>query len=178
MSGYILDYYGYGFGGIGSLEEYFAYDSAEYYSKLQMGLPALYYSGRDNPPHPEIWISYFLSMVELYSTKVRQLSLEIRDEDIAGGLSHLSVREREILEYTIRNKLYEFTPIEVSRSIGVTNKTIINRCAALARNGYIIPVMVNERVRSYRMSDYTIENSGQIVEVIERRRQKSDTSKK
>ncbi len=80
MSGYILDYYGYGFGGIGSLEEYFAYDSEEYYSRLQMGLPALYYSGRDNPPHPEIWISYFLRMVELYSTKVRQLSLEIRDE--------------------------------------------------------------------------------------------------
>ena len=26
MSGYILDYYGYGFNGIGSLEEYFAYD--------------------------------------------------------------------------------------------------------------------------------------------------------
>lgn len=85
MSGYILDYYGYGFGGIGSLEEYFAYDSEEYYSKLQMGLPALYYSGRDNPPHPEIWIGYFLRMVELYSTKVRQLSVEIRDEDIAGG---------------------------------------------------------------------------------------------
>ncbi len=50
-----------------------------------MGLPALYYSGRDNPPHPEIWIGYFLRMVELYSTKVRQLSVEIRDEDIAGG---------------------------------------------------------------------------------------------
>ena len=172
MSGYILDYYGYGFGGIGSLEEYFAYDSEEYYSKLQMGLPALYYSGRDNPPHPEIWISYFLRMVELYSTKVRQLSLEIRDEDIAGGLSHLSMRERDMLEYTIGNKLYEFTPIEVSRNIGVTNKTIINRCAALARNGYIVPIMINERVRSYRMSDYTIENSEQIVEVIERRRQK------
>ena len=178
MSGYIMDYYGYGFGGIGSLEEYFAYDSEEYYSKLQMGLPALYYSGRDNPPHPEIWMSYFLRMVELYSTKVRQLSLEIRDEDIAGGLSHLSVRERDMLEYTIRNKLYEFTPIEVSKNIGVTNKTIINRCVALARNGYIIPVMINERIRSYRMSDYTIENSGQIVEVIERRRQKSGTNKK
>ena len=29
MSGYILDYYGYGFNGIGSLEEYFAYDPDE-----------------------------------------------------------------------------------------------------------------------------------------------------
>ena len=34
MSGYILDYYGYGFNGIGSLEEYFAYDPDEYYACL------------------------------------------------------------------------------------------------------------------------------------------------
>jgi len=54
MSGYIPDYYGYGFNGIGSLEEYFAHDPDEYYASLQMGLPALYYSGRENPPHPEI----------------------------------------------------------------------------------------------------------------------------
>lgn len=36
ISGYILDYYGYGFQGIGSLEEYFAYDSEEYYDSLQI----------------------------------------------------------------------------------------------------------------------------------------------
>lgn len=48
MSWYILDYYGYGFNRIGSLEEYFAYDPYEYYASLQMGLPALYYSGREN----------------------------------------------------------------------------------------------------------------------------------
>ena len=71
---YILDYYGYGFNGIGSLEEYYAYDQDEYYASLQMGLPALYYSGRENPPHSEIWVLYFLKMVELYSKKVYELS--------------------------------------------------------------------------------------------------------
>ena len=54
-----MDLNGYGFNGIGSLEEYFAYDIDEYYESIQMGLPALYYSGRANPPHPEIWINYF-----------------------------------------------------------------------------------------------------------------------
>ncbi len=39
MSGYILDYYVIWFNGIGSLEEYFAYDPDEYYASLQMGLP-------------------------------------------------------------------------------------------------------------------------------------------
>ena len=70
LSSYILDLYGYGFNGIGSLEEYFAYDVDEYYKSLQMKLPVLYYDGRNNPPHPEIWINYFLKMVLLYSNKV------------------------------------------------------------------------------------------------------------
>ena len=42
LSGYIMDLNGYGFNGIGSLEEYFAYDIDEYYESIQMGLPALY----------------------------------------------------------------------------------------------------------------------------------------
>lgn len=72
MSGYILDYYGYGFNGIGSLEEYFAYDPDEYYASLQMGLPALYDSGRENPPHPEIWVHYFLK-IEAALTHIRHI---------------------------------------------------------------------------------------------------------
>ena len=54
-----------------------------------MGLPALYYSGRENPPHPEIWINYFLRMVKLYSRKVCDLQLSSEEEDIAGSLSFL-----------------------------------------------------------------------------------------
>ena len=66
LSGYIMDLNGYGFNGIGSLEEYFAYDVDEYYDSIQMGLPALYYSGRENPPHPEIWINSLMSEYKPY----------------------------------------------------------------------------------------------------------------
>ena len=82
LSGYILDLNGFGFNGIGSLEEYFAYDINEYYESIQMGLPALYYSGRDNPPHPEIWINYFLRMVQLYSNRICELSEESNADEI------------------------------------------------------------------------------------------------
>ena len=41
LSGYIMDLNGYGFNGIGSLEEYFAYDIDEYYESIQMGLPCV-----------------------------------------------------------------------------------------------------------------------------------------
>ncbi len=165
MSGYVLDLCGYGFGGIGSLEEYFAYDSDEYYSSLQMGLPALYYSGRENPPHPEIWVNYFLRMVELYSKKVCELSKEGSCDNIAGSLSYLNLKEKEFLKFLISNRIYEFTPIEISKKIGVTNKTVINRCAKLALNGFLVPNIVKERIRSYVLSDFTKNNAKQITDM-------------
>ena len=163
MSGYILDYYGYGFNGIGSLEEYFAYDPDEYYSSLQMGLPALYYSGRDNPPNPEIWINYFLKMMVLYSKKVYELSKASEEDELAGSFSYLNTKEKEFLAFLLKKKLYEFTPIEVSRMISVTNKTVINRCAKLVNQGFLVPVIVKTRIRSYRLSDFARANEKEIL---------------
>lgn len=155
MSGYVLDYYGYGFGGIGSLEEYFAYDPEEYYESLQMGLPVLYYSGRENPPHPEVWVNYFLRMMELYSKKVYEISQGAQADDLEGSLSYLSAKEKDLLIFLLDNRLLEFTPIDVSKMIGVTNKTVINRCAKLANQGFLIPNIVNQRIRSYSLSEFT-----------------------
>ena len=167
MSGYILDFYGYGFNGIGSLEEYFAYDPDEYYASLQMGLPALYYSGRDNPPHPEIWINYFLRMMELYSKRVCELSKASSDDELDGGLSYLNAKEKDFLVYLLKNRIFEFTPIEVSKKLGVTNKTVINRCAKLTTNGFLIPNIVRERIRSYSLSEFARKNEKKIVQKIE-----------
>lgn len=158
LSGYILDINGYGFNGIGSLEEYFAYDIDEYYESIQMGLPALYYSGRDNPPHPEIWINYFLRMVLLYSSKVCELSESSNGEELEGNLSYLKGKERELLLLLMKNYKREFTPIEVSKELKVTNKTVINRLATLVKNGFVVPNMVKERIRSYELSDFTRRN--------------------
>ena len=162
MSGYIMDSRGYGFNGIGSLEEYFAYDPDEYYMSLQMGLPALYYLGRENPPHPEIWVDYFLRMVELYSAKVCEI-IHCSEEDQLAGLSYLRQKDKEFLCFLIEKKIYEFTPIDVSKMIGVSNRTVINRCAKLSGNGFLIPVMVKERIRSYRLSDFTKEHEKVIL---------------
>ena len=158
MSGYILDFYGYGFGGIGSLEEYFAYDPGEYYASLQMGLPVLYYDGRENPPHPEIWIGYFLRMVELYAKKVCELSKSVQMDGVKDSLSHLNAREREFLKFLLDRQLQEFAPIDVSRMLGVTNKTVINRCTKLVKNGFLVPNIVNQRIRTYSLSEFAKNN--------------------
>lgn len=167
MSGYILDFYGYGFGGIGSLEEYFAYDSDEYYASLQMGLPVLYYLGRENPPHPEIWINYFLRMVELYSKKVYEISKGAQADDLEGSISYLNAKEKELLVFLLKKRLLEFTPIEVSKMLGVTNKTIINRCAKLTNNGFLVPNIVKQRIRSYSLSEFAKRNEKKIIATID-----------
>jgi len=154
LSGYILDYYGYGFKGVGSLEEYFAYDVDEYYASLQMGLPALYYDGRETPPHPEIWVNYFLRMVELYSSKVCELSAGAQQDEVIAGLSFLNKKERDLLRFLLENQRYNFAPIDISKLIGVTNKTVINRCAKLAANGFLTPNIVKERIRSYTVTEF------------------------
>ena len=166
MSGYILDFYGYGFGGIGSLEEYFAYDSDEYYASLQMGLPVLYYLGRENPPHPEIWINYFLRMVELYSQRVYELSKGVQEDDLDGSLSYLNAKEKDLLVFLLKKKMLEFTPIDVSKMLGVTNKTIINRCVKLTNNGFLVPNIVSQRIRSYSLSEFAKRNDKKILSKI------------
>ena len=166
MAGYILDINGYGFNGIGSLEEYFAYDVQEYYDSLQMGLPANYYYGRNDPPHPEIWISYFLRMVQLYSNRVRELSKASDGEELEGGLSYLKGREKELLLFLIEHYKREFTPAEVSRQLGVTGRTVINRLAVLVKNGFVIPNLVKERIRSYALSDFSKQHEKEIKKMI------------
>jgi len=166
LSGYILDLNGYGFNGIGSLEEYFAYDIEEYYDSIQMGLPALYYSGRDNPPHPEIWINYFLRMVLLYSNKVCDLQSGSSEAAVEGGLSHLKGKDKVLLLLLIKRFKREFTPIEVSRELDVTNKTVINRLAVLAKYGFVVPILVSQRIRSYELSDFTKDHEKEIVKYI------------
>ena len=166
LSGFILDRSGYGFNGIGSLEEYFAYDIQEYYDAIQMGLPANYYIGRNNPPHPEIWIHYFLKMVLLYSNKVRELSAISNEEEIENSLSHLKSKEKELLLFLIMNHKMNFTPIEVSKELSVTNKTIINRLAALVKNGFVEPNLTGERIRSYSLSDYTRQHEKELKRML------------
>ena len=163
LSGYILDKNGYGFNGIGSLEEYFAYDIDEYYEAIQMGLPALYYSGRENPPKPEIWVNYFLRMVLLYSGKSCEIQSESKEEDVAASLSFLKKREKELLLLLLQKYKREFTPIEISRELSVTNKTVINRLSVLAKNGFVVPNLVKERIRSYELSEFAKNCEKEIV---------------
>ena len=104
-----------------------------------------------------------MRMVKLYSNKVFDLQLASEEEDIAGGLSFLKGKEKELLQFLIKSYRGEFTPIEVSRELSVTNKTIINRLAVLVKNGFVVPILVNKRIRSYELSEFTRDHEKEIM---------------
>ena len=151
LSSYYLSLNGYGFKNVGSLEEYISYDIDEYYDSIQMNLPSLYYEGRNDPPHPEIWINYFLKVFSLYTSKVLSIALKETRSSESESVSHLSMKARTLLQYLRTHNIEQFTPIELSKKMKVTNKTIINWCAELANNGFIEPVLVNKRIRQYKV---------------------------
>lgn len=151
ISNYYLSLNGYGFKNVGSLEEYMSYDIDEYYDSIQMNLPVLYYDGRNDPPHPEIWINYFLKVFSLYASKVLSIALKETSNIENERLLHLSNKARVFLEYLKRHNILKFAPIDLATKLKVTNRTIINWCAELVNNGYLKPVLVNQRIRRYEV---------------------------
>ena len=127
-----------------------------------MGLPALYYDGRNNPPNPNIWINYFLRMVLLYSNKICEITDSKNKDEISASLTYLKVKEKGLLLFLIKNYKRDFTPIEVSHELKVTNKTIINRLGALVKNGFVKPLLANERIRAYKLSEFSLNNENEI----------------
>lgn len=151
ISSYYLSLNGYGFKNVGSLEEYMSYNIDEYYDSLQMGLPILYYDGRNDPPHGEIWIKYYLKIFSLYASKVLSIAIEESNDNKQERLSHLSKKAKDFLNYLDKNNVLSFTPIELANKLKVTNRTIINWCSELVNNGYLRPVIVNKRIRHYEL---------------------------
>lgn len=78
----------------------------------------------------------------------------------------LNHKEKELLLLLVRKDQPEFTPIEISREIGVTNRTVINRLSKLEKQSFVEPVLVKERIRSYKLSDITKNNTALIEECI------------
>ena len=95
-----------------------------------MGLPILYYDGRNNPPHGEIWINYYLKIFSLYASKVLSIAIEESNDNKQERLSHLSKKAKDFLNYLDKNNVLSFTPIELAnkfRKVAAIEKTQQNQ---------------------------------------------------
>jgi Fic family protein len=104
LASYILSLSDYDVKGFHSMEEYYVEDLQGYYKHLQMGLPPLYYSGRNNPKDLAPWIEYFVRIMSLAFEKVANLAKKYANNKLDTRISSLEPNEKILLRYIIERK--------------------------------------------------------------------------
>ena len=67
----------------------------------------------------------------------------LKKNSIYSSIQELNLKEKELLLLLVKKGQLEFTPIEISREIGVTNRTVINRLYKLEKYSFVEPVRIN-----------------------------------
>lgn len=152
LATYVLMQHDYDFKGFNSFEEYYMSDLSGYYESIQMGLPTLFYSGRDNPPHLEIWIEYFCKIMVLNAEKIYAQALEASKKDSNEILKGLTKKDLTLLRYCIENNKTIVKNKELSELFGVTPRAISKWMNEWVEKGILKPNTGNERITSYCLS--------------------------
>lgn len=153
MATYILMEHGYDFKGFNSMEEYYASDLAGYYANLQMGLPALYYDGRNDPPHLERWIEYFSHMMALNAQGIYDAALAARTTGPSSELvNSLSKKDAKMLRYALEKRLTVIKTTDLASLFMVTTRSMRRWCQDWVKRGILTANYVNGRVMSYSIA--------------------------
>lgn len=153
MATYILMTQGYDFKGFNSMEEYYASDLEGYYENLQMGLPALYYEGRNDPPHLEQWIEYFVHMMALNAQGIYDAALAARGEAPINKLvSSLNKRDKKMLRFALESRIDTIRTKDLAELFKVSPRSVRRWCQNWVQRGILVPNYANERVTSYSLS--------------------------
>ncbi len=153
LATYVLMEHEYDFKGFNSFEEYYMSDLKGYYESMQMNLPALYYSGRENPPHLEIWIEYFCKIMALNAEKIYDQALEVSKKDRCDILNNLNKKDFILLRYCLENKVKVIKNGELAKLFGVTNRAISKWTASWVEKGILKPNSGTSRITSYVLND-------------------------
>lgn len=124
LATYILMIKDYDFRGFNSFEEYYMHDLDGYYNSLQMGLPALFYNGRENPPYLEIWLEYFCKIMYLNSENIYYQAKDASNKDASSILNRLSKKDLVLIRYCLENNITILKNKELASLFGVTPRAI------------------------------------------------------
>ena len=124
LATYVLMQHKYDFKGFNSFEEYYMSDLNGYYESIQMGLPALFYMGRENPPHLEIWIEYFCKIMALNAEKVYEQAFEVSKKQSNELLKGLNKKDLTLLRYCLENRKKVIKNKELAELFKVTPRAI------------------------------------------------------
>lgn len=150
LASYILSIEDYDVKGFHSMEEYYVEDLDGYYRHLQMGLPVLYYGGRENPADLAPWIEYFVRIMALAYEKVANLSIKFTTTYTDSRVRTLEPKEKTLLRYLIeRNRAIK--PKEIADLFQVKSRTITNWAETWMEKGLIEPASGKQRITTYKI---------------------------
>lgn len=163
LATYILSTNGYDLKGFNSMEEYYFADLKGYYQNIQMGLPPLYYEGRNDPNDLEPWIKYFLNIMEKAFNKVLNQIKKYSEREINPRVKFLEPRERKLIQLLLM-KSGKITPMEIAKEFNVQSRTITKWAVQWLEKGIIAPSSGEKRIRSYKIGaeyeNITLEDLG------------------
>ncbi len=143
----------YDFKGFNSVEEYYMSDLDGYYSSLQMNLPPLFYEGRENPLHLEIWIEYFVRVMALNAENIYNQALEVSQKEQSNLKKFLSKKDLILIRYCLENQIFELRPKEISVIFSVTSRTINKWAIDWINRGILEPASGEKRITQYKLSE-------------------------
>lgn len=152
LSTYVLMQHDYDLKGFNSFEEYYMSDLNGYYESIQMGLPPLFYSERENPPHLEIWIEYFCKIMFLNAENTYDQALKASKKESNKILSSLSKKDLTLLRYCIEKNIRSIKNKEIATLFGVTPRAVSKWMKEWVTKGILEPCSGNERITSHNLS--------------------------
>lgn len=153
LATYILMINDYDLKGFNSFEEYYMADLDGYYSSLQMGLPALFYDGRENPPHLEIWILFFCKIMALNAENIYLQAKEASLKENNLLLNHLTKKDLTLVRYFIENGIVSVKPKELSGLFGVSSRAVSKWMKEWVYKEILIPYSGTKRITAYRLNE-------------------------
>lgn len=163
LATYMLSLADYDMKGFQSLEEYYVEDLNGYYEHLQMGLPVLYYDGRNHPNDLAPWIEYFVRIMALAYEKVANLASQFAENETHELITLLEPNEKTLLRFLI-DKQQSVKPRELAELFQVNSRTITKWSSLWMEKGLIEPASGKVRITSYKIggiySSLTLEDFG------------------
>jgi len=154
LATYVLMLSGYDFKGLNSMEEYYANDLDGYYRNLQMGLPVLYYDGRNKPPHLENWIEYFIRIMRFNAENIARQAEEVTiSEQEKLELSDLDKKDKKMLRYMLEKGIDRVKTKDLAEIFDVTPRAITKWCSNWVDREILTANYVNVRITSYSLNE-------------------------
>lgn len=152
LATYVLMVNDYDFNDFNSLEEFYMQDLEGYYSSLQMGLPSLFYDGRENPPHLEIWIEYFCKVMALNAEKIYLDAKEASKKEDIFNVSLYNKKDLTLIRYCLENNKTEIRNKDLAILFEVTTRAISKWCVEWVKKGILEPSSGEKRITRYKLT--------------------------